>query len=360
MRFDSRGSRCVVVCVMLLGVGALTGCTHPTVVVTRVNSAAGAPTVTEKVDGIPFYAKYGVCQQETVWLEPQYTWSLTVQADDQAPMTKTVRLSGYAYQQPAVQASLGSLQALNGKHDVSAANPAYCPDTIHGVWDAVTTPLLAVVPVTDDTEGLTHALRGTLVRVANTATVVTEVDYSRMYYINTRTPFIGTGNIDAKLNTDGTLTEGNAQVNDQTWSAVLSSLSGAGSLAQDLAGIAAPGVGPPPTATYGSSHGASQVAQAAEPACQFVEGWPDVKKTVTYTFAVTPVLYQHHHTLQTRLGADGACEAAKGAGVTEGNFVVSPVALPTEPAKTPAPDAGKKPDAPAPAAGTPVQTPAKP
>lgn len=350
MGFDPRWCLRAMLCGF--GLGALMGCTHPTVVVTRVNQAAGAPTATEKVDGIPFYAKVGVCQQETVWLEPQYTWALTVQADDQPPVTKTVRLSGYAYLQDTVQESLGSLQALNGKHDVSLENPAYCPDTIHRAWDEVSNnPAFSVRPVMDNTEGLTHVLRGTLVRVANTATVQTAVDYSRVYYINARTPFIGTGNIDAKLNADGTLGEGNSQVNDQTWSTVLSSLSGAGSLAQDLAGIAAPGValtsasaqmGAPTRPSHGGGHD-------TVPACQTVMGWPDVKKSVTYTFVVTPVVYQHDHTRQTRLGSDGVCEAAKGPGVTEGSFVVSPVASPAaaDANKTPAPDAGKKPDAPA-------------
>lgn len=359
MRFDWRGSRCALVCGALLAAGLLAGCTHPTVVVTRVSSAAGAPTVTEKVDGIPFYAKYGVCQQETVWLEPQYTWSLTVQADDQAPMTLTTRLSGHGYQQAAVQQALGSLQALNGKHEVSAANTSYCPVTAREPWDEVSgNPEYQVQPVADDTAGLTRALPGTLVRVANTAVVQAAVDYSRVYFINARTPFIGTGNIDAKLNADGTLTEGNSQVNDQTWSSVLSALSGAGSFATSLTGMVSTVMGTGAAAESAlSSEGGAEApppppppmpaerhprAGAQPTGCQPVPGWPDVKKTVTYTFVVTPVVYQHDHTRQVRVDMDGVCAAAKGAGVTEGSFVVSPVVPPAEksaapPAPTPAP-----------------------
>jgi hypothetical protein len=334
-----------------------------------VSRNATAPSVTEKVDGIPFYAKVGVCTQETVWLEPQFTWSLTIQADDQAPVTKTVRLSGYAYQQEQVQESLGTLQALNGKHEVSAEDPTYCPATIRNSWDGISmNGNYFVKPVTEDAQGLTGALPGSLVRVANTATVGSAVDYSRTYYINARTPFIGTGNLDAKLNPDGTLGEGNSQVNDQTWGTVIGALGGMSTLAQTLSGIATPAAAAPASGASASpppalaTSGSKTVVPRPVEACRSVFGWPQVKKTVTYTFAVASAVYQHDHTLQTRLGSDGVCAAAPGAGVTEGNFVVTPVAPPapaatTDAGKPPAPDTGKKPDAPAPA---PTATAAKP
>ena len=338
-----------------VAVCVLAGCTHPTVVVTRAN--ATAPGVgsgaAAKVDGIPFFAKYGVCTQETVWLEPQYTWALTIAADDQPAVTKTVTLSGYAYRQPDVQRALGSLQALNGKHAVSEDDQAYCPLMARQSWSAVSeNSAYAVHDLTEGADGVQTALPGTLVRVANTATVSTAVDYSQLYYINARTPFIGTGNIDAKLNADGTLTEGNGQVNDQTWATVLGALSGMSSFAQTMSGIAAPGAvataasalssdepglagmaAPPPPMPAKEPHGAVHRAWA----CPAPWGWPAATTMVTYTFAETEVVYQHDHLQQSRLGPDGACAAAGGMGVTGGSFVVTKL------------DAGKKAVAPTPA-----------
>src|SRR5262249_27860377 len=59
---------------------------------------------------------------------------------------------------------------------------------------------------------------------SNTSAVDTFVDYSRTYYYNSPRPWVGSSQVDAKLASDGTLTEGSAQNQTQTLSTLVSAL----------------------------------------------------------------------------------------------------------------------------------------
>jgi hypothetical protein len=300
---------------LLLSTCGLVGCGHPTVAVFS-SANAKAPDL----PGVPFYIKHGVCTEETVWLEPQYTLSLAVTADKQPPVTRTLTVNRAGYLAEDTQSLITALTGLGGDAALDQVNVERCPGAIGGEWDAVAAAEKKNWPVAG-MDGSAASLMdaeaaGNLARVSNTAAVTTEVDYSKMYYINSKTPWIGTGSVNAKLATDGTLSEGGAQVQDQTWSTILGTVS---SLAGSFTGLGA--------AEAAGSAGAGFVAEDLKPggttfACPRRSGWPVPVKTVKYAYSLATVVYKHDHVEKT--GEVGSC-AARAGGVTGGSFTVTNV-----------------------------------
>jgi len=255
----------------------LSGCSS--VHVNRSNSLSAAPK------GIPFYAKTAVCKQETVWLEPQYIITFENQATSYGP----------------VQATMSREEYLRKETQDFIAQAGGTPA------DWMTLTAAAKGPVQFD-EGATCAVsegqpacgilaqekKGNWFRVANTGTVDVIVDYSNVFYLNSSRPVAGTTQVDAKLGSDGTLSEGSAQVNDQTLATIAStiaSLAGSASTAAKIGGFAA--------------------AEEAK------------KKEVHVT--VSTKFYRHTHTqyLQTTVAATPAGCAPADSGILTGSFVVS-------------------------------------
>jgi hypothetical protein len=307
---------------MLLGaiLSALTGCSHPTVIVKQaVNGSAPA-----LLPGIPFYLKHGVCTRETVWLEPQYTLSLTVSADDEEPIRKTMVLNRQGYQSGPTQGLISALSGLSGTYKLDAGHADKCPSVIGHQWDETETANAGNHPgINIDlvAGGLTAAEgTGNFIRVTNAASVTTEVDYTQLYYINATTPWIGSGSLDAKLAPDGTLSEGNAQVQDQTWSTIFGTITG---LVGDVFGVGSASATPtvqPAGPVQPESIQQSQPAAAF--ACHAGPGWPAAHTSVKYQYSLTTAMYKHDHV--DKSGDVSACTPT-GGGVTGGSFTITEV-----------------------------------
>jgi hypothetical protein len=190
-------------------------------------------------------------------------------------------------------------------------------------------------------EGIPEAeTKGDLVRMVNTANVTAEVDYEHVYYLNTLSPWNGTSSVDTHLNADGTLGEGSASVDNETWSTILNAI---GSLAGDATTFGSAKVAAAATVK------AAQVAAQAAPTnkfefnvttpskqhCDDMPGWPmpgpppdtilgsqqekDAKKTVqvpanqlvTYKVTLSSEIYLHDHVKKDLcIGADPKCQTA--------------------------------------------------
>jgi hypothetical protein len=249
------------------------------------------------------------------------TLALTV--DDRPPITYSMTLNRYAYLQADVQKLLTTLAGLSGTYkstDVQA-----CPARIGDVWTPVAG--IAAYRVEDSLERdnkLGDAeTNGNVIQVSNTGVLDSVVDYTHQYYMNSRTPWIGTSQVDAKLASDGTLTEGSAQVDDETWSTILSTVS---SLVGDFTGAGA--ATPAAASTSGTIPTVAPQIEGIppsppRPSCQDSPSWPAPKQKVTYKVMLTTLIYKHDHTEQSFDLAKG-CGPAKG-GVLDGNFVVSKV-----------------------------------
>lgn len=112
------------------------------------------------------------------------------------------------------------------------------------VWSEKIVQLPGPVSVdeSDKPKILAQETLGNWARVANTAAIEPVVNYSVVFYLNSRRPLAGTGQIDGKLAADGTLTEGSAQIQDQTLATVasaISSLTGSASTVAKIVGLEA-------------------------------------------------------------------------------------------------------------------------
>ncbi len=209
----------------------LTGC-GKTVLVTRGPQLTAPPLKTQAVDGIPFYVKRAYCQQKASWIEPQYSIAVTATVDSQPAhwLDATAVLSRSQFlHDPALPKLLES----SGK-DLDVKSEEGC--TTYLRIQSLTERMRKSVPHPVDDADLTTAVRdGDLTLAENSASVITYVDYQTVYYYNAARPVTGTSQIDLKLATDGTLTEGNSSVNDQTLSSITgvfsSALAGAGAAA---------------------------------------------------------------------------------------------------------------------------------
>jgi len=330
--------------VMVYGPSALPAALAPEKTATAADiEAAKVAAAKKQLPGIPFYNHYGVCTQETVWLEPQTTLSLTVTADGGRPVTQTITLNNLAFHDPSptpganANSLVTSLKQVEGKHDHEATDKL-CPTNVAKDWGAVRDSY-KVVPIVETAKAIgDYEANKTLIRVSNTADIGTAVDYSRVYYLNAKSPLIGTGTVDAKLNPDGTLGEGSASVDDETLSAVLTAAAAVGSggltawstvAAASIAGAAsiqaaAAGVASPQDAALGK--------KPKSFACEAKDGWPEVKESVTYEFVVTPGGFKHDHKLVRPLEElGGKCIASIEA--IDGSYTVSPVSDDSKPDK---------------------------
>ena len=306
--------------------------------------AAKAAAAKKQLPGIPFYNHYGTCTQETVWLEPQTTLSLTVIADGGKPVTRTMTLNNLAFRDPKPTAEgnasslVASISEAAGKHDHEVTDKL-CPANVAKNWSAVQAAYTAVpideTPATISANETSHIL----VRISNTADVGTAVDYSRVYYLNAQSPLIGTGTVDAKLNPDGTLGEGSASVDDETLGDVLTAAStvASGGLTawSTVAAARITGSATIQAATAGGNGPFSSPASGGrpkQPACEAKDGWPEIKESVEYDFAIAPAGFTHDHKKVTPLeDIGGKCVAS--APVTDGSYTVTPVGDGSKPDK---------------------------
>jgi hypothetical protein len=234
------------------GLGLLTtGCGHPTVEISAATAPPALGAAPTSVPGVPFYVKRGMCKRETVWAEPKYTLTVNVMDGDKPAASRSLVLSrsyliastGTKSKDSTLEKLLENLNALAAARSVDDLSADTCPDKVAAEWEAESerardsevrgycgeSNLLPCSALADGEKD------GDLLRLVNTASVVTEVDYEHMYYFNAKTPWIGSATADPKINADGTLSEGNATVSDQTWSTILGTI---GALAGDTTSFA--------------------------------------------------------------------------------------------------------------------------
>lgn len=235
-------------------------------------------SLTEQPRGIPFYVKTGVCKQETTWLEPQYilTYESKAGAASRGPLEKVLNRSEFLNQEvqtfiadPSNTALLRRIfddpRAYPGPNSINESDPA----SITG-----------------------QEMLGNWMRVSNTGAVEAVVDYADVFYLNSARPLAGTTQVDAKLAADGTLTEGSAQLNDQTLATIASTI--------------------------------SSLVSSATTAAKFVGLDAQVEIKIT----VKTRVYKHTHSQYPSLGKSATpatCPALAG-GVFGGSFAVTEVA----------------------------------
>jgi hypothetical protein len=281
--------------ILLLSTLIMSGCMTAHV---STSSFKGAPDLSaisnpKKLDGIPFYAQKGVCKRESIWLETKYILTLNEKIDGGDPVTDTRTLSFDDFQHAPATQLLQELHAMAGRvlqeDSVDVKNQV---EHITTLWNSVPQ---SPRPVPED------RLNGNpnVLLTQNTAKISTQVDYSHVLFLNSVRPLTGTSQVDAKLNADGTLSEGTAQTDDETISSILSA-----------AGTAAAG--------YFTGGTASTAAAAATPALRTAAP----AHTVVYSYSVTTKSFLHDHKRTDSL-SDGSCAA--GDPVLDGNFILSEV-----------------------------------
>ncbi len=109
---------------------------------------------------------------------------------------------------PAVQKFLKALSQVGAQFE-----------DVLKVWDAITK-----VPYTP-TQFPDNAKDRVLASSTNTAT--TYVDYAETYYINAKNPLAGSAKVDAKLASDGTLTEASVEIESKTLETLLGPINAA-------------------------------------------------------------------------------------------------------------------------------------
>lgn len=187
-----------------------------------------------KLDGIPFYGKTAKCLQTTVYLYPYYRITFQTLSGDKVLGALTVNLSTDAYRSADTQGFLGLLRK---KPPLSDDDIAKASDYWSKIDAASEDPYSKVLPKMDAQGKPVQQTSSGLFLISNTATVKVLVDYDNEYALNAKAPLAGSVNTAYKLSEDGTLTEGSAQVQDQTL-ATIAGLFPISDLIKSAAGVA--------------------------------------------------------------------------------------------------------------------------
>lgn len=314
----------------------------------KQKKAAGTANI--PVDGIPFYVKRGSCKTETVWIEPQYTMTLSIILDEKGPeILEEGTLTRSGYLDPKSKQLVNFVSGIQGKHELGDKDLAACPQNVKNHWETVFPPSGSKdAPPILQYEAQPHTVNdptasnsttqpnpveaaeaaGNLIRAINTASVVPVVDYTHVYYMNGKTPWIGSSQVDAKLADDGTLSEGSGQAEDDTWSTILNTITG---LVGDFTGAttaasaaSTPAAASPAVQPQDLTHVIVGSPKPTDNKCEInPPDWPTPQHSVTYTYKLTPTVYTHDHSYQT-FDLVGGCSPAPG-GVIDGSYTITKV-----------------------------------
>jgi hypothetical protein len=166
--------------------------------------------------GIPFYVKTSGCQRQIVRLKPYYLLTLTTKTGDKTGPPQSTMVCRGNFTAPAFVAL----------RDDDRKDPA-----IMSKWAAMK-PLLCD-PLQEPVQGSTDWFV-----TSDKIAAYAYVDYQNPYTLNVRRPIVGSASATTKLATDGTLSEGTAQIEDKTVSTLISAIPTA-DLIKSAAGIAA-------------------------------------------------------------------------------------------------------------------------
>ncbi len=153
--------------------------------------------------GIPFFAAEGACTQETAYANPYYLLTLKFTGSSGLLFSDSVKLSKAGYSSDDFKALVAELSKPQ-------------PDTgsVQKAWN-----LLKQENPFDP-----HTETGDQFLLKNTRKAIAIVDYANHYSLNQRRPLAGSASADFKLNSDGTLSEAQAQVQDDTLTTILGTL----------------------------------------------------------------------------------------------------------------------------------------
>jgi hypothetical protein len=262
-----------------------------------------------------------MCKRETVWAEPKHTLQLDILQGGKPSATRSITFSNSFLQNSDLKALVANLNLLAAPpKDSDPGRICQTVDDVANQWKDVaekvakeSQQLSCDVAPTPCEELADAENKGDLLLLSNTANIVAEVDYEHPYYLNSRTPWIGNSQVDAKLSADGTLTEGSAQVTNQTWSTILGTVN---SLVGSFATIASAEVTANPKFLLG----------APTASCQPSSGWPVPSADVAYRITTLTDVYLHDHVKEDgpEVGKSllDSCKT-DGKKVTDGNVTVS-------------------------------------
>ncbi|HYL15259.1 MAG TPA: hypothetical protein VEV41_19630 [Terriglobales bacterium] len=200
----------------------------------KVNRAKYDTVPAEEL-GIPFYVKTSACEQQTVWLQPIYTLTLKATATPQpsstpatqAPnakseptvLTRTVTLTLKEFRTVQVAQLYAAVNSAQKAPLTGVTSDTQIQD-IEDKWQAVVN-LAPPDPFTVDEDHLNLCVpprcdNERVIKVANSTSVKVFVDYTTMYFYNVAKPLAGSSQASLKLASDGTMTEGSAQIESKT------------------------------------------------------------------------------------------------------------------------------------------------
>jgi hypothetical protein len=269
-----------------------------------------------------------MCKRETVWAEPKYTLQLDIREDGKPYATRSITYPHSFQQTEELKTLVSNLSLLAAPpKDTDSAKLCDAVKNAAREWketDEKESKIIScdVAPTKSGCERLANAEdNGDLLRISNTANIVAEVDYEHVYYYNSRTPWIGNSQVDAKLNTDGTLSEGTAQATDSTWSTILSTISSLGTNLATLGSAQIAATASKKVAEGNTKAPALQIQVPLEAVCEAPPGWPVPAEKLVYKLSSSTEIYLYDHVLEdTGIGA--ACVPTKD-GVTEGSVTIT-------------------------------------
>lgn len=156
-----------------------------------------------KPEGIPFFVKQGACNHQSVYGNPYWRLTLKVSNDSETLATETLDINN---------ADHGGQDFNELLHELE--KPAPDQDSVMNAWNDL--------KKRDRFDPWTQ--NADRILLENTSSLTSVVDYSNRYSINQSKPFSGSSNADFKLSADGTLNEASGQVQDNTFSTILSAL----------------------------------------------------------------------------------------------------------------------------------------
>jgi hypothetical protein len=153
------------------------------------------------IAGVPFFVQAGACTQQTMYVETLYRVAVQLPAPAGQPpvvlMEKVLRESAY----------------LSG-----------AMITLRSAMQSEQTTLANVLTAFNSLPAFNPADRPEARIASNVVRPDSFVDYSVVHYVNVKRPWIGSASATAKINGNGTLAEGAADVEDKTAASVLSAL----------------------------------------------------------------------------------------------------------------------------------------
>jgi len=167
-------------------------------------------------EGIPFYIVKGATEQKTSWISPFY--HVTVSIDTLVPSKGSTTKKQTTDHVIDIEKDLSSQNYTDLREFVQSKNSGLRDGKIDykNVIDKFTQDYDFFDPYSDK--------QCKFVVAANTNTRTKYVDYKTPYYINVKKPFIGSSEMAAELNAEGTLSKASGKTEDKSIETIVSGL----------------------------------------------------------------------------------------------------------------------------------------